>query len=281
MDPDTLETKDYDPYGDQVDSRAFTAHPKIDPFTSKLVVFGYEAKGPGSDDVLNYSIVETPRAHDRFFPFFPAVDGRNPEQEPVVDFVQYEIDPTQFSGSNVSEPRIILDIHNEFPRIDERYMSEKYNVVLVYVFFPGHNDSSKNIFAVLNAVAMTNTKTGQQKFYWPGENCYCQVPVFVPRHQYAPECNGWIMFVVERGDVNASHLVFLDTTEDVTIPIAVADLPLRLRPQIHGNWVDASELNEKPLVREPTDIKFSDKGWFVQPDGTVQTNGTVDMNESL
>src|ERR1700761_655413 len=64
LDPDTLETKEYDPYADQVDSRAFTAHPKIDPFTDELVVFGYEAKGPGTDDVVTYSIDRNGKVHN-------------------------------------------------------------------------------------------------------------------------------------------------------------------------------------------------------------------------
>jgi carotenoid cleavage dioxygenase len=47
VDPDTLQTYEYDPFGKQADLQVFTAHPKIDPFTEELIVFGYEAKGPG------------------------------------------------------------------------------------------------------------------------------------------------------------------------------------------------------------------------------------------
>ncbi|KAH7397967.1 carotenoid oxygenase [Cadophora sp. MPI-SDFR-AT-0126] len=56
IDPDTLETLGYDPYYDQIKSKAFTAHPKVDPFTQELVTFGYEATGPGSVDVVTWSI---------------------------------------------------------------------------------------------------------------------------------------------------------------------------------------------------------------------------------
>ncbi|GFF22932.1 hypothetical protein IFM46972_00505 [Aspergillus udagawae] len=44
-DPDTLDTIKYDAFGDQVKSNTFTAHHKVDPVTNELVVFGYEAKG--------------------------------------------------------------------------------------------------------------------------------------------------------------------------------------------------------------------------------------------
>ena len=75
------------------------------------------------------------------------------------------------------------------------------------------------------------------------------------------------MFVVERRDKNINSLVFLDT-QDFQNPIAIAELPMRLRSQIHGNWVDAQELNDKRLVYYPEeDIKLSGKGWdpYTQP----------------
>ncbi|WXC48052.1 hypothetical protein QX201_007768 [Fusarium graminearum] len=359
--PDTLQTNGYDPFGKQVNSEAFTAHPKIDPFTNELVVFGYEAKGPGSADVVTYSIdkngvvknetwVKSPyvtfihdmvltenfivlilwpleasvdrmkagghhfaydydlpasfiviprrpeeanagwkkgeyrvyetkncmighsasgweedgkiffecsRSHDNFFPFFPAKDGREAGKT-VVDFVRFELDLSQPTGTKVPEPRILLNIPNEFPRIDERYMSKKYEIVFSCVFYPGHSDTKKLLFSGLNAVSMLNTRTGEQKCYWPGENCYCQEPAFVPRSDDAPEGDGWVMFVVERRNLNVSDLVIVDT-RDFETPIAVAELPMRVRPQIHGNWVDARELNDQPLVDEPGEIKLSGK----------------------
>ncbi|CVL08710.1 uncharacterized protein FPRO_13704 [Fusarium proliferatum ET1] len=368
LDPDSLDTNQYDPFGKQVNAEAFTAHPKIDPFTDELVVFGYEAKGPGSDDIVTYSIdknghvknetwVKSPyvtfihdmvltenwivlilwpfeadvdrmkagghhfaynydlpasfiviprrpekvnanwklgeyrvyntkncmightasgweendklyfecsRSHDNFFPFFPAKDGREAGQT-VVDFVRFEIDLNQPTGSKVDEPRVLLDIPNEFPRIDERYMSKKYEVVFCCIFYPGHSDTKKLLFSGLNAVAMINTRTGEQQFYWPGENCYCQEPAFVPRSDDAPEGDGWVMFVVERRDLNVSNLVIVDT-RDFKTPIAVAELPLRVRPQIHGNWVDSRELNDKPLVSEPGEIKLSGKACNLKVD---------------
>ncbi|KLO96783.1 lignostilbene alpha,beta-dioxygenase I [Fusarium fujikuroi] len=303
LDPDSLDTNEYDPFGKQVTAEAFTAHPKIDPFTNELIVFGYEAKGPGSDDIVTYSIdknghvknetwVKSPyvtfvhdmvltenwivlilwpfeadvdpsgweendkiysecsRSHHNFFPFFPAKDGREAGKT-VVDFVRFEIDLNQSTGSNVDEPRVLLDIPNEFPRIDERYMSK--------------NDTKKLLFSGLNAVAMINTRTGEQQSYWPGENCYCQEPAFVPRSDDAPEGDGWVMFVVERRDLNVSNLVIVDT-RDFKTPIAVAELPLRVRPQIHGNWVDSRELNDKPLVSEPGEIKLSSKACNLKVD---------------
>src|SRR4051812_4297098 len=52
MDPDTLETlDDYYTFGGKLQSRTFTAHPKIDSETGEMLAFGYEARGEASDDV--------------------------------------------------------------------------------------------------------------------------------------------------------------------------------------------------------------------------------------
>ncbi|KAF7859509.1 uncharacterized protein EAF02_010957 [Botrytis sinoallii] len=57
VDGDTLETLGYDPFASEgVKSKTFTAHPKVDPFTNELVVFGYEAKGLATLDVVTYTL---------------------------------------------------------------------------------------------------------------------------------------------------------------------------------------------------------------------------------
>jgi len=52
MDPLTLETvDDYYTFNGQLESKTFTAHPKIDSETGNMIAFGYEAKGFATDDV--------------------------------------------------------------------------------------------------------------------------------------------------------------------------------------------------------------------------------------
>lgn len=364
LDPNTLETGVYDPYSNQVDSEAFTAHPKIDPFRDELVVFGYEAKGPGTKDVVLYSIdrkgkvhnlqwieapfatfihdmaltenfivlllwpfeadmegmkngdhhfrydydkeaaiivvprfpnqppagwktgehrtfytkncmyghtasgfeedgkivFDTTRVDDNFFPFFPDKLDRKPKREPKADLVRFELDLSWEDGKRLGEPKVLVDYPNEFPRIDERFISKKYEVIFMAVFKPGVSDNAKNVFAGLNAIMSLNARTGETKTYWPGPHCICQEPIFIPRSDDAREADGFVIFMVDRKDVNISNLVILDT--ETFTPIAFADLPMRLRPQIHGNWVDARELDGSPLVREPpAKINYSGKGF--------------------
>ncbi len=57
MDLHTLETVDpVYTFNGQLQSKTFTAHPKIDSETGNMVAFGYEAKGFGSDDVNIFEV---------------------------------------------------------------------------------------------------------------------------------------------------------------------------------------------------------------------------------
>jgi carotenoid cleavage dioxygenase len=52
LNPLTLETlDDYYTFDGQLESKTFTAHPKIDAVTGNMIAFGYEGKGFGSDEV--------------------------------------------------------------------------------------------------------------------------------------------------------------------------------------------------------------------------------------
>lgn len=66
MDPNTLETIKYDPFG-QIKSKTFTAHPKYDPFKDELVVFGYEATGLASNDIVSYTLDHDGKASNEFW----------------------------------------------------------------------------------------------------------------------------------------------------------------------------------------------------------------------
>lgn len=51
------------------------------------------------------------------------------------------------------------------------------------------------------------------------------------------------MAMVNRGDLAATELVILDTSNFTGTPTAVVRLPLVLKAGIHGNWVEAVRLD--------------------------------------
>ncbi|KAI9372075.1 carotenoid oxygenase [Aspergillus egyptiacus] len=371
VDVDTLETISYDPFGGEAGVRAktFSAHPKVDPFTKELVVFGYEAKGLASLDVVIYALdekgekrdeqwieapwramihdcaitenfiilvlwpfeadmerlragghhwawnhkrpatfivvprrpgknlprgwnegeyrvyewencialhtaaaweekaadgegvvlyMESSRVFDNELPFFPPADPSTvPAPVGKADFVRWKFDLNQPSGSRIEDPRTVLDLPSEFPRIDERFMTKKYERLFLDVVLgaPG-----PGVIPSLNGLAMVNTTTGETEYYNPGENCHVEEPVFIPRHEGAPEGDGWVLAMVERKSVNRSDLVLLDT-RDFSRPTAIINLPFRVRGQIHGNWVSSEELGQcRPLVRTVDEIQVSGRG---------------------
>ncbi|KAH6667709.1 lignostilbene dioxygenase family protein [Halenospora varia] len=354
MDPDTLETTGVDPFGNQIITPAFTAHPKIDPHVDQLVTWGilrgsdlvsysidrqgmvkneHRIKPPrptSCHDIamtenwvvfctwptqlnfdgkpgepvaawnmdlpltfivaprrpdqplagsgwkpyesriyhhpVNSAIIHTAGAweegskiffegtypHDTIFPFWPRAGQRNALKKTVVDLVRLEIDTNSPTDTQIPDPAVLVDIPNEFPRIDERFFCKKYDFIFMNVYKPESNgvDLTKHIFAGLNSTAMLDKRSGELKIYSPGPNCRCQEPVFIPRSDDAPEADGYIIFAVDRLDINLTNVVILDS-RDFGDPVAVIELPLRMRAQIHGNWVDARELNGRPLVADP------------------------------
>lgn len=62
-----METRNYDPFAGQIKAKTFTAHPKYDPYKDELVVFGYEAKGLATTDVVSYSINRSGKIENEFW----------------------------------------------------------------------------------------------------------------------------------------------------------------------------------------------------------------------
>ncbi|GKT54368.1 lignostilbene dioxygenase family protein [Colletotrichum tofieldiae] len=186
------------------------------------------------------------------FPFWGTKQQKPTSDTTVVDFVRFEIDVTQPDQAVIADPTVLVDIPNEFPRIDERYYCKPHDHVFMNVFYSSKKEPlrTEHIFQGLNATAMLNKRTNELKVYSPGPHCRCQEPVFVPRSDDSSEGDGYIIFAVDRLDINLTNLVILDT-KDFENPIAVIELPLRMRAQVHGNWVDARELSGQPLVPNP------------------------------
>ena len=205
----------------------------------------------GWEDDDGNIFVESSRVHDNAFPFFPP-DEENPRMPPPdtkADYVRWKIDPAQPDRSMLDDPLVVLDCPSEFPRIDERFMSKEYDIVWLNVFIPGKSDGSANVFQGLNGLAMHSNKTGKTRWYYAGDNSLIQEPIFVPRTDDAPEGDGYVIALVERREANRCDLVVLDTNT-FEGPIALVQLPLHVKAQIHGNWVSAEALGGyKPVVR--------------------------------
>ncbi|KAB8304114.1 hypothetical protein EYC80_003534 [Monilinia laxa] len=346
VDGDTLETVGYDPFGSEgVKSKTFTGHPKVDPFTEELVVFGYEAKGLATLDVVTYTLdkmgkkveelwLQSPwcafihdcaitenwlilvcwcfeadiermkkggqhwawdyekpatfiivprrrstplpggwkKGETRYYEWKNCMpvhtagawegkdDGRMPSPDTKGDFVRWEFDLNQLSGSKIPVPLMVLDIPCEFPRIDERFMTKEYEWVFLDVFIPEESDRKNNIYQGLNGLAMHSNRTNETRYFYAGEDSHVQEPVFIPRSKDAKEGDGWVVAMIEKRIANRCDLVVIDT-RDFEKAIAVIELPFHIKAQVHGNWVEATETQGKEsLVRQMDEIKISGRG---------------------
>ncbi|KAH1587096.1 hypothetical protein KXX34_006877 [Aspergillus fumigatus] len=214
--------------------------------------------GAWEEDDCGTLYMESSRVFDNELPFFPPAAGAMPPPTGKADFVRWRFDLSEPSGSRISKPQIILDLPCEFPRIDERIMTKPYTCLFLDVVLgpaPG-----QGVIPSLNGLAMVNTKTGKTTLYNPGQNCHVEEPVFIPRHKGASEGDGWVLTMVERKTINRSDLVMLDT-RDFSRPVALVQLPYRIRSQIHGNWVPSEHLAERrSLVRELGHVQVSGRG---------------------
>ncbi|KAF2030842.1 carotenoid oxygenase [Setomelanomma holmii] len=361
VDPHTLGTRGYDPFG-QVKAKTFTAHPKVDPYKDELVVFGYEAIGLATNDIITYSVnrsgkienefwvqqpfetprfihdcaikrnwlvlfiwpfeasvermkrgghhwawtddrglamiviprnaskpatsswkpkeyrsyfwktcmpihtaaaweeengdiyVESSRVHDNAFPFFPpdTENPRVPDPETKADYPD---------RSHLRDPEVILDVPSEFPRVDERFRTSKYDFIWLNVFILAKSDGSKNIFHGLNSLAMHSNKNGKTRWFYAGDDSGIQEPIFVPRTEDAAEGDGWVIALVERqGAASCCDLVVIDTRE-FEKPVAIVQLPLHVKAQIHGNWVDKKDFGGyRPIIKPIAHFKLSGQG---------------------
>jgi Retinal pigment epithelial membrane protein len=61
----------------------------------------------------------------------------------------------------------------------------------------------------------------------------------------APEADGYIISIANKKDKMLTDIVILDTAKLTEGPVAIIELPFRLRNGIHGSWVHANDLLPK------------------------------------
>jgi carotenoid cleavage dioxygenase len=157
---------------------------------------------------------------------------------------------------------VILDLPSEFPRTDERLMGRRYTTIFLPVVVPEKEGNGLPLPLSLNGLAKVNNKTKEKEIFFPGQKCLVEEPIFIPRSSDSPEGDGWVIAMIQRVEERKSDLVVIDT-RDFTSPVAIIELPLYVRNQIHGNWVDAKSRSGdivKPLCRDLGDVQVSGRG---------------------
>ncbi|KAJ0122956.1 Lignostilbene-alpha-beta-dioxygenase isozyme I [Diaporthe amygdali] len=206
------------------------------------------------------------------FGFFPDKNGQAPRMEEVpINLNEWTIDPHS-KRLVLPEPEQIITETNEFPRIDDRLFGQKNRVLfgMSMDFAPGVTDWEFSTPRMGSGIIHMNTLykkdvvTGEIQKYRRGTRHFFQEPQFIPRHPEAPEGDGFLIALVNNFDEMISELVIIDC-DNFTEHVALAKLPIRLRPGFHGNWVDDTDIDGRP-VRAPKQSPAT-------VDGSGPTNG--------
>ncbi|KAK4117947.1 hypothetical protein N657DRAFT_638394 [Parathielavia appendiculata] len=256
--PYALDTLGSNPFG-QVKAKTFTAHPKVGPFTEELVVFGYEATVLAFNGIVIYTLdrdassasvermkngshhwawdctkpsafVVMPRRASLTTPLPP---GRKEGESRVYEWdnsmlihtgAAWESDDgatVHLETSRVMDNHLgIVDVPAEFPRIDERFLTKKHDMIFA--------NKKKE-------VPIHRHSTGGMRYFHAAPGSLVQELAFIPRSADAPEGDGWVVAIVERRGREAQR-------------------PSTAR----HNWVDQARLEERrSLVRETCPLKIS------------------------
>ncbi|KAH7014022.1 beta-carotene 15,15'-monooxygenase [Macrophomina phaseolina] len=190
-------------------------------------------------------------ADGNVFFFFPPenappsdLEKRNKLSSPTV---RWRFDPKAPTHSRV-EPHDIFHINGEFSRIDDRLVTKRYNH-----FWQAQVDSSKHYdFAkcgppaggLFNVVGHLTWDERTQDTFWAGPTATFQEPTFIPRRGSDREGDGYIIALQNHLDVLRNDIVILDAQHVAKGPVAVIHLPFKLKLGLHGNWVDAQEIQD-------------------------------------
>ncbi|KAH7162009.1 carotenoid oxygenase [Dactylonectria estremocensis] len=193
-------------------------------------------------------VFDLPLTDKNVFFWWPDAQGNAPNPQDIQGkYVRFTMDPTS-SDLDLPTPEIILEHDMEFPRIDERVSMKRHSHSYFDMMDPRLGTDFAAIMPVLggghplyNSLGHLNHDTGKLEVYFPGKTHMVQEPVFVPRSDDAPEGDGFLMGLVNNYSTQSSELHIIDS-RDFTVARAIVKLNIRLRAGLHGNWVDAKEL---------------------------------------
>ena len=188
--------------------------------------------------------LDTPASKIGSLPFFPDKDGAPFDPElAMTELVRITVD----LASNTDEVESVTKLGNapgEFPRIDDRMAGKSYTQgwMITYDLAKPYNGPPGPFAGVINTLTHFDLATGRESSWWCGPDGSLQEPCFVPRSKDAPEGDGWLVALVDDHVRNYTDLCIFDACDVAKGPIARAQLPIRLRQGLHGNWAAADLL---------------------------------------
>jgi len=190
---------------------------------------------------------DVPVAKNNMFPFFPDVHGEPfKPQEALSYMTRWTVDYNS-EKLELTQMDRMTDMVGEFPRIDDRYATQKHDYGWLLVTDPTlqfNGPGGRASGLMINKLGYINFLNGKQSEWWCGPDSVIQEPCFVPRTPDAPQGDGYLIALVDDIINNYSGLAILDAQRIEEGPIGRVKLPFRLRQGLHGNWADERKLSQ-------------------------------------
>lgn len=190
--------------------------------------------------------IDMPTAPGNMFPFFPDVDGApfDPQAAAAV-LTRWSVDLAGTDDTITMTP--LADLVGEFPRIDDRFAGRPYRHgwqlaqdMTKPVDLPGVRSATG---LIMNTLAHIDLATGETDTWWVGPRSSLQEPAFIPAAPDAAEGEGYLVTIENDLVTQGSRLLLLRADDVAAGPVAIWQLPLRLRVGLHGNWVPAEAMD--------------------------------------
>lgn len=92
-------------------------------------------------------------------------------------YVRYKLDPN--ATDNTVEPVSLIDLPGEMPKVDDRYLTKRYNKVFMCHHATLSGEPSKG--GAWNSVALCDLTTGKYTHWCAGPTTVLEEVAFVPR----------------------------------------------------------------------------------------------------
>ncbi|KAI6265587.1 hypothetical protein MCOR27_011352 [Pyricularia oryzae] len=200
------------------------------------------------EDESGNIVFDLPLTDKNVFFWWPDAQGNSPDpKEIAARLVRFTFDPRS-AERDLPEPEVLCRLDCEFPRVDDRVSMARHARAFFDMTDPALPTDMAAIMRLgggghpmYNCIGHLDYATGRLDRYFPGSTHLVQEPVVVPRSRDAPEGDGWVVVLVNNYANMSSELHIVDT-RDFSQAQAIVYLPVRLRAGLHGNWVDAADI---------------------------------------
>lgn len=174
------------------------------------------------------------------FPFIRAVSNVefNPE-DMMVPYVRWTF---EMAGDGDTWEEKPLGAGGDFPRVADKDHMKDYEIGYYLIIDPtvGPPVLAGPVGVAFNALSRINVKTGETRNFNLGPGMAFNEHIHIPSKQAGHE--GYLMFIVDNIDAGLSEVVLVEAEHPENGPLARIKMPVRLRNQVHGNWVTAEAL---------------------------------------